>query len=255
MPRLRRPNARAVAVLAAAAAAALLGASCAGRSAASELVGRLEGAPPLDAFEVRVSSSAANLFECFTPNGAFSVQATAPNGDVVVSEPGPAEPALVVRDGVVMLRPSEFSSGPDEWWELERGTPRTAIDAVVGPLVATAALDATFTNPAAQLRSTVAGAHQVTGGDDQYRIIERGADAAVLDVTLDAHGHPREVRVAAEDPGRSGEPSTTEPRYVATYRHAPAPPELDVDPVRTVSDAELDALDVGLGACEVQLGG
>lgn len=209
-------------------------------------------APDLDRYRLVVSIAELGMFDCFPTGGTTTLAFDVAERRLSVSESGEDDrPALVAEDGTVALRPAAFSSGPDEWWQVTGATPSSSIDRVVGPIVAELGLGNLGVQPARSVTRLVTDADEVTRrGHDGYRIIDRGGDATIADLTLDGHGHVARVEVSAEDPQRPGVPDDTQVSYVARYVDGVAESELPDAPAGSqVGAAELDALDNRPGAC------
>jgi hypothetical protein len=221
-------------------------------SPASELAEEMADAPDLDRYRLVVTVADPGVFDCFPTGGTTTMTFDVAQRRLSVSEPGDDDrPALVADDGTVALRPAAFSSGPDEWWQIAATTSRRSINRVVGPIVAELGLNNLGVQPTRSVIGLVTDADEVTRrGTNGYRIIDRGGDATVADLTLDDHGHVARVEVSAEDPRRPGVPDDTQASYVARYDDGVAESELlDVPVGRQVGAGELDALDNRPGAC------
>lgn len=219
-------------------------------SPATELVGRARAAPPLDGYRVSITiSDPSTIFGCFPDGGTLTID-VGPEGVAVYDELDD-EPVLLVDGADIVLRPSAFSSGPDQWWTIDASTGLDAVQRVVGPVVAALALADDIRQPQRQLAALAAAAADVERiNSTRFRVIDRSAEPTVVDTTLDAHDHVEQLVVAAEDPRHEGRVDTTQTSYTARYRDATGPTPLRSGPVRRVGADRLDALDTRPGACD-----
>ena len=233
-----------------AALAALAVLSGCSTSPGTELANRARAAPPLDGYRVSITiSDPSTIIGCFPDGGTLTIDVRPEH--VAVYDELDDEPVLLANGADILLRPSAFSSGPDQWWTIDAATGGVAVQRVVGPVVTALALADDIRQPHRQIAALAATAASVQRIDStRFQVIDRSAEPTIVDTTLDAHDHVEQLVVTAEDPRHERRADTTQTSYAARYRDTTEPAPSRPRDLRPVGVGQLDALDIRPGACD-----
>jgi hypothetical protein len=192
------------------------------------------------------------LFECFASDGQTTIVVERERTGVFDSTDD--DPVVLVDDRVSFV-PSAFAPAPPGWWTIQAETPRTALRRVLGPVIDTFALDGA--TPGEMVVDLIDPDGSVSRIDARrFQIADDGERPTITDVTLDAHGHPAEIAVAAEDERRPGRRDEAQASYRVRYRDVPTR-QLGghAEIAALVNAGDLGRLDVRPGACGAAVAG